>query len=246
MGQTRFQGDAGMKQAPEYPALTDMTGNQPISEGGARFRLEPVPKLYAQSFCTRPCSYGSLKFDLEPITQMNVIRVVMPHDLGIYEEIHREKMAKAHSTSSSSSLWAVRYSPGPTPVTNFSQEERCDRSAVLLICAVRRSACLDLYLDGLALATSFLDDVIIIESSRPAQYAKMIGSCYPRVDDWGNVKDNTWREVHLRMPVGLESRVFAVILYGEETVEDSAEGGQNERMMMISSDLHFISAGERG
>ena len=182
---------------------------------------------------------------------MNVIRVVMPDELGIYEEIHPEKTVKAfHSTSSSSSsLWAVRYSPGPTPVDDFSQEERCDRSAVLLICAVRRSACLDLYLDGLALAhkaASFLDDVIIIESSRPAQYAKMIGACYPRVDDWDfssrNVKYDTWRMVHLRMPVGLESNVFAVILYGEETVEDSAEGGQNERMMMISSDLHFISA----
>ena len=179
---------------------------------------------------------------------MNVIRVALPDELGIYEEIHREKMAKGRNSTSasSSSLWAVRYSPGPLPVNDFSLEERCDRSAVLLTCAVSRSACLDLYLDGLALATSFRDDIIIIESSRPAQYALMIGSCHQRVDDWDlssrNVKYHTWRTVHLRIPVGLESHLFAVILYGEETVGDSTGGGQSERMMMISSDLHFISA----
>ena len=159
---------------------------------------------------------------------MNSISVVSPKML-------------TEDNSTSSSLWSVTYSPGPTPVKDLSKDERCDRSAVLLICTGRRSVCLDLYLGGHALATSILGGVIIVETSQPAQYTSIKGSCYHRL-----IQYHRWRTVQLRIPGGLESHVFAVILYGEEPVEDSAEGGQNERMMMMSRDLRFISEEDFG
>lgn len=191
-----------------------------------RHHIENVPKLYAQTFCNRPCSQDSLLVNTEPIIQPNMIWV---------QNVVRGQVS---SPSEGTTRWIVKFVAGPRTVQDLSEPQRCLRRWVLLLCGIdsELARCVDLYLDGHARRSPLRQGIIDVNVALIAQYSDDSGTtCYDKKN-----ADNIFYSIKLQFPVGFQTKFFAVFLYGEEDVRTEGEeevAVATDRLMMISNEF---------